>query len=183
VLLAEDETDLLLFPPLRAGWALRGQPREVLLSGKNARRVVFGAMNLRTAHRLFLVREHQRAADFQAFLRLLHHHYRGWHVALLLDEDSSHTAGGSEQLARELDIETIWLPKRSPKLNPMDHLWGDGKDQISANKQYATIDDQVNRFLHYLTRLSPWKALTKAGVLSEKFWLRAALSKTFCGPA
>jgi hypothetical protein len=182
-LLAEDETDLLLFPPLRAGWALRGQPRDILISGKNARRVVFGAMNLRTAHRLFLVREHQRAVDFQAFLRLLHGQYRGWHVALLLDEDSSHTAGGSEALAAELDIELIWLPKRSPKLNPMDHLWGDAKDEISANKQYASIDDQVNRFLHYLASLSAWDALKKAGVLSGHFWLRSALSKTFCGPA
>jgi hypothetical protein len=176
VLLAEDETDLLLFPPLRAGWALRGRPREIPISGKNARRVVFGAMNLRTGHRLFLVREHQRAVDFQAFLRLVHQHYRGWHVALLLDEDSSHTAGSSVELATELDIETIWLPKRSPKLNPMDHLWGDAKDEVSANKQYATIDDQVDRFLEYLTSLSAWEALTKAGVLSEKFWLRAALS-------
>jgi hypothetical protein len=183
VLLAEDETDLLLLPPLRAGWAPRGRPREVPISGKNARRVVFGAMNLRTAHRLFLVRERQRAVDFQAFLRLLHHHYRGWHVALLLDEDSSHTAGGSEDLAAELDIELIWLPKRAPKLNPMDHLWGDAKDEISANKQYATVDDQVNRFLDYLAGLSAWQVLTKAGVLSEAFWLRTALSKTFCGPA
>jgi hypothetical protein len=60
---------------------------------------------------------------------------------------------------------------------------GDGKDEISANKQYATIDDQVSRFLHYLIALSPWQALNKAGVLSENFWLRAALSKTFCCPA
>jgi DDE superfamily endonuclease len=185
MLLAEDETDLLLLPPLRAGWALRGQPREIPISGRNARRVVFGALNVRTAHRLFLVREQQRAVDFQALLRLVHEHYRGWHVALLLDEDSSHTAGGSEALAAELGIETLWLPKRSPKLNPLDHLWGDAKDEISANKQYATIDDQVNRFLAYLTSLSAREALTKAGVLSDHFWLRAALSKSknFCGSA
>jgi DDE superfamily endonuclease len=145
--------------------------------------VVFGAMNLWTGYRLFLARKHQRAGDFQAFLRLLHHHYRGWNVALLLDEDSSHTAGDSVGLAWEFGMELIWLPKRSPQLNPIDHLWGDAKDAISANKQYATIDDQVSRFLRYLTTLSPWEALHKAGVLSPKFWLRAALSKTFCGPA
>lgn len=175
VLLAEDETDLLLFPPLRACWSLRGEPKEVLLSGRNARRVVFGAMNLRTGSRLFLAREHQRAEDFQAFLRLVHHHYRGWHVALLLDEDSSHTAGASQELTTWSDIELIWLPKRSPKLNPMDHLWGDGKDEISANRQYATIDDQVDRFIQYLSNLSAWEALYKAGVLSKKFWLRTVL--------
>jgi hypothetical protein len=140
-------------------------------------------MNLRTAHRLFLVRDNQRAVDFQAYLRLLHHHYRGWHVALLLDEDSSHTAGGSKKLASLFDIELIWLPKRSPQLNPIDHLWGDAKDIVSANQQYATIDDQVDLFLEYLTNLSPYEALNKAGVLSKKFWLRRAMSKTFCGPA
>jgi transposase len=175
VLLAEDETDLLLFPPLRAGWSLRGEPQKVLLSGRNARRVVFGTINLRTGTRLFLAREHQRAEDFQAFLRLVHHHYRGWHVGLLLDEDSSHTAGASKRLASRFDVELIWLPKRSPKLNPMDHLWGHGKDEISANRQYATIDGQVERFIQYLSNLSAWEALHKAGVLSKKFWLRTVL--------
>jgi hypothetical protein len=44
VRLALDETDLLLLlPPLRAGWALRGQPAPVALSGQNARRTVFGS--------------------------------------------------------------------------------------------------------------------------------------------
>ncbi len=181
--MAEDETDLLLFPPLRAGWALRGRPRAVRISGQNARRVVFGAMNLCTGRRWFLVRDHRQAADFQEFLYWLHAHYRGWHVALLLDEDSSHTAIGSLNLAAELSIKEIWLPKRSPKLNPLDTLWGQGKDVVSANKQYVPIDDQVHRFLAYLESLSPREALYTSGVLSPHYWLRFVLSKDFCGPA
>jgi hypothetical protein len=135
--------------------------------------VVFGAVNLRTGYRLFLVRARQRAGDFQAMLDLIHDFYRGWHVALLLDEDPSHTAAGSRALAARYGIGLIWLPKRSPALNPMDHLWGDAKDQISANRQYQTIDDQVDRFLDYLYDLSPWEALHKAGVLSDGFWLKS----------
>jgi hypothetical protein len=181
--LAEDETDLLLFPPLRASWSLRGEPATVWLSGKNARRVVFGTMNLWTGSRLFLVRKKQRAEDFQAFLQLLHHHYRGWHVALLLDEDPSHTAQGSAALAEHFDIECLWLPKRCPKLNPMDTLWGQGKDLISANKQYATIDEQVQRFLCYLSTLSNLEALDTTGIHSGNFWLNDALCNYFCGPA
>ena len=84
VLLAEDETDLLLFPPLRAMWSPRGRPAQVLLSGWNAKQVVFGTMNLVTGHRVFQMRLHQRAEDFQAFLNWVHGHYRGWHVTLLL---------------------------------------------------------------------------------------------------
>ena len=54
----------------------------------------------------------------------------------LLDEDPSHTAHGSKDLAAELGIRLIWLPKRCPELNGMDHLWGHGKDHILANRQY-----------------------------------------------
>lgn len=183
VLLVEDETDLLLFPPLRAGWALRGRPREVPISGENARRVVFGAMNLCTGRRWFLVRRYGQAPDFQAFLSLLHAQYRGWHLALLLDENSSHTANRSLELAHELSIKLIWLPKRSPKLNALDTLWGQGKDVVSANKQYVPIDEQVHRFLAYLEGLSPHEVLHTSGVLSPHYWLRFALSKDFCGPA
>jgi DDE superfamily endonuclease len=175
VVLAEDETDLLLFPPLRAAWSPRGQPKRVVLCGRNARRTVFGAMNLRTGTRLLLPREHQRAADFQAFLRMVHHHYRGWHVALLLDEDSSHTAQGSVWLAEQFTIDLLWLPKRSPKLNPMDTLWGQGKDVVSADKQYATIDEQVDRFIRYLESLSAGEALHTAGAYSADFWLKSVL--------
>jgi hypothetical protein len=175
MLLAEDETDLLLFPPLRAGWALKGERKEVPLSGRNARRVVFGCLNLRTGTRLFLVRQRQRAGDFQAFLDVLHDHYRGWNVALLLDEDPSHTAAGSRRAAERWGIELIWLPKRAPELNPLDHLWGHGKDEISANKQYESIDAHVGRFLRYLVGLSSLEALTKAGAQSDDFWLKSVL--------
>ena len=44
----------------------------------------------------------------------------------------------------------LWLPIRAPELNPMDTLWGQAKDVISANKQYATVDEQVGLFISYL---------------------------------
>ena len=91
-MLAQDETDLLLFPPLRAGWSRRGEVARVWLSGRNARRVIFGALNLRTGARLFVPRDKGRRVDFQAFVVEARSHYRGRHVALLLDEDSCHTA-------------------------------------------------------------------------------------------
>lgn len=104
-------------------------------------------------------------------------------MALLLDEDPSHTAQGSTALVEQFDIECIWLPKRCPQLNPMDTLWGQAKDVISANKQYTTIDDQVGRFISYLSALSNLEALNTAGVHSGNFWLNDALCNYFCGLA
>lgn len=73
----------------------------------------------------------------------------------------------------------LWLPKRSPALNPLDTQWGQGKDVISANKQYASIEEQVDLFLRYVSSLSDREALHTSGVLSEDFWLRDVLSKNF----
>jgi transposase len=171
VVLFEDETDMVLFPKLQAGWALRGEPARVVLCGANARRVVFGALNIMTGHRLFLSTRRQRAVEFQEFLRLVHAHYRGWRVALILDEDSSHTAKATQALAEELHIELQWLPVRAPELNPLERLWRDGKKRLLANRQYASIEEQTERFKSDLVGLSPQEALIKAGVLSGNFWL------------
>jgi DDE superfamily endonuclease len=162
----------LLFPPLRAAWGRRGQPLEVPISGRNARRVVFGSLNLDTGQRLFLARQRQRSEDFRAFLRLVAGYYGGRSVALLLDEDPSHTALASLALADQLGVRLVWLPKRCPELNGMDHLWGHGKDHVCANRQYDDIEAETQRFIAYLQGLSNHEALRQAGLLSPHFWLR-----------
>lgn len=183
MVLVEDETDLLLFPPLRAMWSPRGVPAQVMLSGANARRVVSGCMNLATGHRLFLARRRQRADDFQAFLRLVRQQYRGWLVTIVLDSDSSHTAAATREEAHRLGIRLLWLPTRAPELNPMDTLWGQGKDAICANKQFTSIDEQVAAFIDHVGGLSNRVALRTSGVLSAHFWLRRVLEKNFCSCA
>ncbi len=90
----------------------------------------------------------------------------------MLDEDPSHTAEDTQSVADDYDIEMLWLPKRSRHLNPMDHLWRHGKEVMLANYQYASIDEQAERFIDYLSGLSATEALRKAGVLSPNFWLR-----------
>lgn len=144
--------------------------------------MLFGAVNLRTGHLVLLRRERHRAPDFCAFLRELRRRYRGRHIALLLDGDSSHTARASEHLAATLDITLLQLPARSPHLNPMDHLWRDVKQNACANWQASTIDVLVARVIRHLQGLTPRVVLHKAGILSRRFWLRSALSKYFCPP-
>lgn len=180
-MLAEDETDLMMFPPLRLGWSPRGEPAEVALSGWNARRVIFGAINLKTGTRVLLPRSKNRSGDYQAFLTEIRSRYRGRHIALLLDEGPSHTAKASLRAAEGLTL--LWLPNRTPELNPMDTLWGQAKDVVSANRQYETIEEHVSRFLEYLESLSDRETLHTAGVLSDEFWLKGTLSKNFCQPA
>lgn len=75
--------------------------------------------------------------------------YRSRPMALLLDENTSHTGEGSQSLAEDLDIQSLWLPGRSPHLNPMDHLWGHGKARVRANYQQRFIEDQTRCFIDF----------------------------------
>jgi hypothetical protein len=121
--LFKDETDLLLFPPIRAGWFLRGKPATVPISGENAKRVIFGTMDVDTGRRVLVSHEVPCAADLQVLLRKIRKAYGRRRVALLLDKASRHTAQTTADLAAELSIDFIWLPRRSTNVNPMDRLW------------------------------------------------------------
>ena len=83
---------LRLFPVVRRAWALRGEQVRVAMTGCNATRVMFGALNLRTGPRGVLRRPNMEQAHFQAFLRLLCEAYPGRPIALLLDEAPCHRA-------------------------------------------------------------------------------------------
>jgi transposase len=169
--LFEDETELLLFPPLRAGWFLRGKPAEVPISGQNAKRTIYGTIDVDTGQRILLARGGTCAVDFQALLPLIRKEYGDRKVAVLLDKASRHTAHASEDMAAELDVELIPLPAKCTNINPMDRLWRYGKDKICANKQHASIEQQVDKFIQCLQDLFPQEALRTAGLLSKNFWL------------
>jgi transposase len=169
--LAEDETDLTLLPYLRAGWFRRGEPAKVAISGSNARRTMFGALHLRSGRFLYLEQTRKRAEEFQEFLDYIRWHYRTWPIALILDECSTHKDEASQSLADDLDIQLLWLPKRSPHLNPVEHLWGHAKGAVCTNWQQPSIEGQVYEFIHYLQTHSPTELLRKAAMYSPKFWL------------
>lgn len=164
---------LRLFPVLRRAWALQGEQAHVAITGCNAKRVLFGAINLRTGHRIILRRPNMEQVHFQAFLRLLREAYPGHRIALLLDEAPSQRAVKSQSLAADLDIELIWLPKQCAELNAMDQLWRELKGHISANYQYPTIEEHAAAAEQWLRSLTPTEALRKAGIRSKNFWLKS----------
>jgi transposase len=173
VLLFTDWTLLRLFPPLRAAWSRVGEPARVPVTGRNAKRVLFGAIHVHTGHRVVLCRKRAGGAEARAFLSELRRHYRqAPTIWLLLDRAPAHTDGQTLRLARELGIELVWLPQQWPELNAMDHIWKEWKRLIAANRQATGIDDLAQQAAEWVLPLRPREALRKAGILSPSFWLR-----------
>jgi len=115
---------------------MRGEQAVVPITGQNAKRVLFGVINPRTGRRVLMRAHGMRQEAFQAFLRLLRRRYSGRPIWLVMDEASCHTAKASRQLAAQLGITSIWLPKQCSELNSMDHLWRELKGKIAANRQF-----------------------------------------------
>ena len=181
VLLFVDATILRWLPPLRYAWAFRGEQAVVRISGQNARRVVFGAINPLTGHRLILRRPGIRQEDCQAFFRHLRDHYPGRPLWLLLNRAPGQEAAKTRTLAARLGIELLRLPKKCSELNAVDHLWRDLKRLIAATRQFRTIEVEADYAEAWFLGLSAREALREAGILSRHFWLRDFL-RNFCKP-
>jgi transposase len=145
----------------------------VPVTGRNAKRVLFGAINVCTGHRIVLCRPQAGGADARAFFRELRRRYaKAPTIWLLLDRAAAHTDPQTVSLAVELGIELVWLPKQWPELNAMDHLWRELKRLMAANRQAARIDELAAEAAAWVLQLRPREALCKAGILSPTFWLR-----------
>lgn len=176
VLLCADWTPLRLFPPLRAAWALKGAQATVPITGANAKRVLFGAIDLRTAHRIVLVRRHAGGDDARAFLSELRRRYRrAGTIGLLVDRASARTGHQTQALASALGIRMPWLPKQAPELNARGQLGRELKRLIAANRQAETINVLAADAASWVRGLTPRQARRKASVSSKRFWLRKLL--------
>lgn len=142
------------------------------ITGRNAQRVLQGTVNLDTAHRVLMRHANRKHANFGAFLRRLRRCYRQRHIWMLLDKDPSHTAKANRQLARQLNIRLIWLPKQCPELNPMDQLWKELKKEMAANRQFRAVDEGADHAENWIQSLSRWQVFQKTGMFSEHYWLR-----------
>jgi transposase len=161
---------------LRAAWSRRGEQALVPITGQNAKRVLFGAINLHTGHRVVLIRKRAGGAEARAFLQELRRRYRqAGRIWLLLDRASAHTNDQTLRLADELRIELVWLPKQWPEWNAMDQLWKELKRLIAANRQATSIDALAEEAVDWILRLSTEEALRQAGILSPHFWLKHLL--------
>jgi len=167
-----DSITIREIPPLCRVWSPIGQQVCVPIIGSHHKRVLSGVINILSGTYLPYVSPRFDQSDFQHILRMSRSLWRGWQMLLFVDKNSAHKALASQTLAEVLSIELRWLPTACPELNVMDCLWRHVRDDVLANEPTPKLDATVSRAIAYLDNLTPHQRLTKAGVLSENFWLK-----------
>lgn len=166
-----DETIVTETPPLYSCYCRIGEQARVPITGNRAKRILHGALNIRSGDVVLLITEEWVQETHQAFLRMIRAHWRGWHIVVFEDRGSPHTAEASQELAADWGMELRFLPRATPELNAMDHLWRHVKGCALANRETRSIDESADQACRYILDLSPRERLQKAGVLSGNFWL------------
>jgi len=171
VLLMLDETIITETPPLYYCYGHIGQQVRVPITGNRAKRVLHGAINVKSGDVVLLITEEWIKETHQTFLAMIRSHWRGWNIVLFEDRASQHTAPESRDWADELGIEVRLLPKATPELNTMDHLWRHSKRETVGSRATETIEKSTLDVCQYIIDLSPRERLRQAGILSGNFWL------------
>jgi transposase len=167
-----DETALREFPPLRAGWSQVGHPALVTISGRNARRTLFGALNVATGDLVCLPLVRCRTDDIAAAMTALGAVRPEVPKLLIWDNAPPHHPHRARDAATAAGITLSFLPFRSPELMPLEELWRGLKQTVAANRCYASLEALVARALAWLTTMTNEERHRRCGLASSKFeWL------------
>lgn len=139
-----DEIIIWETPPLYSCYCRIGEQACVPITGNRAKRILHGAINIKSGDLLLLITEVWNEQTHQFFLEMIRSHWQGWHIVLFEDRGSPHTAEESQELAKELGIEIGLLPRATPELNAMDHLWRHVKRWALSDRPTQTIDQSAD---------------------------------------
>jgi transposase len=164
-ILYADEARLGVLPLVRALWHWVGQQVRIPTPGSNKTRSLFGALNIRSGHWTYLVREHMYKEDFIAFLEHLLIVYATGTIVLIVDNYSSHTAYAVRDWLAEPDharLQLHFLPKYCSHLNPVERIWLRLKDKVAANRLHGSINHLLQTVDTFFAEMTAEQALTWA---------------------
>ena len=147
-----DETIITETPPLYHCYGRSGEQVCVPITGNRAKRILHGALNIRSGDVLLLITDEWVQETHHAFLTMIRAHWRGWNIVVFEDRGSPHTAAASRNLAKILRMEVRFLPVATPELNAMDHLWRHMKGRGLANRPTHSIDEAADSACRYVSR-------------------------------
>jgi transposase len=161
-LIAVDECDLHLLAPVRAMWQRIRTQVHLTTPGQNAKRPIFGGLDVRTGQWFSRLADHKRTTDFIAFLTDLLAAYPVGMIYVILDNSSIHSSAALlKWVAAQGRIDLVYLPTYcGHRYNPVEKVWWRFKGFIAANRcvrSLAELDAVASR---WFTQQTPAAMLT-----------------------
>jgi len=155
----QDEADVHLNPKVGLTYMKRGQQTIVLTPGKNVKRYVFGALNVRTGRVIHHLAEGKNSAVFIRFLDQLQRTYRRAKVLhVVLDNYIIHKSRAVQRYLAEAGRRVVlhFLPPYSPNDNPIERLWKQMHDHVTRNHKHRSIESLMADVEVFLDHAQPF---------------------------
>jgi transposase len=186
VLLFADELDLHLLPKVGAQWMPKASQVEVMTPGKNERRYLAGALDLRTGRVHHCLWFSKRAGLFLDLLDLLDQAYpaqRFHRIYIVADNSKIHKAATVQRWLRQHPrFVLLFLPTYCPRANPIERCFGDLHDKVTRNHRRKRMRNLVADVERHLTQNGPWhyqlSEIYQAAEVTQALQEQAALSSS-----
>jgi transposase len=151
----EDEVDIHLNPKIGLDWMAQGQQKEVLTPGKNQKRYVAGALEVRTGLMHWVEGERKTSNLFLALLdKLLKLYAHARVIHLILDNyrihDSQIVAVALAGYASRIRLH--FLPPYCPDHNKIERVWQDLHASVTRNHQRRSMTKLMQDVRYYLQK-------------------------------
>lgn len=161
IILCEDEMKLSTQTTFQKIWLPQGEYPQVEISNKKESRSIYGFLNIKTG------REHAFKTSWQNMyitrdtLKKIREIYPTEKILLLWDGPGTHKGKEVTNFLKEDgNIDVIYFPPYAPEENPQEHVWKEGRSQVSHNHFIENIDIATDEFVVYLNQTRfPYKLL------------------------
>ena len=161
----EDEVDIHLNPKVGLDWMVQGQQKEVKTPGKNQKRYLAGALNVRTGVLIWVEGERKTSYLFLDLLDKLRQEYpQAPRLHLILDNYRIHDsdivkAALHGYLAGKVALH--FLPPYCPDDNRIERVWQDLHANVTRNHRCATMQRLMEEVRYYLRKRNHKKQQTR----------------------
>jgi transposase len=112
---------------------------------------VFSAICPATGESFNLILPRTNSSAMQFFLDELSKYYDRYKIVLIADQAAWHK---SKSLVLTHNLRMLYLPPRSPELNPVEHLWEYLRENYFHNREFDSLDHLEEALVDVLGNLS-----------------------------
>jgi transposase len=151
----EDEVDIHLNPKIGLDWMLRGQQKEALTPGKNQKRYLAGALDVRLGLLYWVQGERKTSELFLTLLdKLLAIFRQAKVIHVILDNYRIHSSQivGVALSGYASRIRLHFLPPYCPDHNKIERFWQDLHAAVTRNHQRRSMTELMQDVRYYLNK-------------------------------
>lgn len=152
VILAGDEMILSTQTTVQKVWLPQGVPAYVETSVKRKNVSIYGFLNIKTGHEHAFITEQQTSLVTVSILKKIGQMYSKKKIVIIWDNAPWHRGLTVREFLgnNPYNFYLIALPPYAPELNPQEHVWKAGRENVTHNKLIRSIDTITKNFVSYL---------------------------------